>query len=67
MRDIVLNSMPYEMIVKNQSMEQNIQRYISMNPWKCIVYFANGLCGMGNPSLWNQKNWVCFVQEMLQN
>jgi hypothetical protein len=43
----------YEMIVRDEEAEQNIARYIRMNPWRCVMDFGNGLRGMGNPSLWN--------------
>ena len=43
----------YEMIVRTAEAEQKIANYIRMNPWRCVMDFGNGLCGMGNPSLWN--------------
>ena len=33
--------------------DPKIANYIRMNPWRCVMDFGNGLCGMGNPSLWN--------------
>jgi hypothetical protein len=43
----------YEMIVRSREAEEKITEYIQMNPWRCVTSFANGLRGMGNPSLWN--------------
>ena len=43
----------YEMIVRDEDAEQNIARYIRLNPWRCVTDFGGGLRGMGNPALWN--------------
>ncbi len=43
----------YEMIVRTPEAEAKIVEYIRMNPWRCVQDFGNGLCGMGNPALWN--------------
>lgn len=43
----------YEMIVRTPEAEEKIANYIRMNPWRCVQQFADGLCGMGNPALWN--------------
>ncbi len=45
----------YEMIVRDEEAEQNIARYIRMNPWRCVTEFGNGLRGMGNPALWHAE------------
>lgn len=45
----------YEMIVRDKEAEQNIARYIRMNPWRCVMDFGGGLRGMGNPALWNAE------------
>lgn len=42
----------YEMIVRSAEAESKITQYIQMNPWRCVQSFANGLRGMGNPTLW---------------
>ena len=45
----------YEMIVRDEEAENNIARYIRMNPWRCVTEFGNGLRGMGNPALWHAE------------
>jgi hypothetical protein len=45
----------YERIVRDEESEQNIARYIRMNPWRCVTEFGNGLRGMGNPALWHAE------------
>ncbi|MFZ4779992.1 MAG: transposase [Terrimicrobiaceae bacterium] len=45
----------YERIVRDEEAEQNIARYIRMNPWRCVTDFGGGLRGMGNPALWNAE------------
>lgn len=47
----------YEMIVRSEAAEKKIAVYIRMNPWKCVQQFANGLCGIGNPALWNSSKF----------
>ncbi len=51
----------YEMIVRDEEAEQNIARYIRMNPWRCVMNFGGGLRGMGNPSLWNAEKLGVLV------
>lgn len=43
----------YEMIVRTKDAENNIRRYIRMNPWRCLQNFGNGMRGIGNPQLLN--------------
>ena len=45
----------YEMIVRSREAEEQIAKYIRMNPWRCVQDFGNGLRGMGNPALWNRE------------
>jgi REP element-mobilizing transposase RayT len=45
----------YEMIVRSAEAEAKISHYIRMNPWRCVQELGNGLCGMGNPALWNAE------------
>lgn len=45
----------YEMIVRSAEAESKIAEYIRLNPWKCVQQLANGLRGIGNPSLWNAE------------
>ncbi len=45
----------YERIVWDAVAENNIARYIRMNPWRCVTDFGGGLRGMGNPALWNAE------------
>ncbi len=43
----------YEMIVRTKDAENNIRRYICMNPWRCVQHFGSGMRGIGNPQLLN--------------
>lgn len=45
----------YEAIVRTPEAAASIRNYIRTNPWHCVTDFENGLCGMGNPALWNAE------------
>jgi len=45
----------YEMIVRDAEAEENIGRYIRLNPWRCVMAFEGGLRGIGNPTLWHAR------------
>ncbi|WP_372846841.1 transposase [Pontiella sp.] len=45
----------YERIVRDAAAEEQIVRYIRLNPWRCVQHLGKGLRGMGNIALWQAE------------